>query len=150
MASFNKFNSFVDYLCKAGGAGGINMNTDAIYVGLTNSAPVATNTVWANITDIGTANGYTTGGAQAVAQGGTSVSNSSGTETMAVPATTWTSTTGTMGPFRYIVYYDFTATSPVTKPLIGWYDYGSALSLNGANGDTFTITPSGGALFTLA
>lgn len=142
MAAFQKFNLFVDDLMKAVN----NYNTDTIKVMLTNTSPVATNHVYGDISasELASGDGYTTGGATVT---GTGVSNSSGTETLAAAATTWTSVTGTMGPFRYIVYYDFTA---ALKTLMGWYDYGSALSLNGANGDTFTVTPSGGALLTLA
>ncbi len=58
MASFNKFNSFVDDIAK----GVHNLSTGALKVVLTNSAPVATNTILANITQIANGNGYTTGG----------------------------------------------------------------------------------------
>lgn len=141
MASFNKFNNFTDDLMK----GVMNLNSDTIKALLTNTAPVATNHVYSDISgnELANGNGYTTGGATV---GGTGVSNSSGTESLAANPTTWTSSTGSMGPFRYIVYYDST---PSTKTLIGWYDYGSALTLNGANGDTFTITPAGSVLCTL-
>ena len=44
--------------------------------------------------------------------------------------------TGAVGPFRYVVLYNDDPTSPA-NPLIGWYDYGSSISL--ANGETFTI-----------
>ena len=141
-ASFNKFNLFVDDLAK----GVMNLSSDTIKVMLTNTAPVATNHVYSDIssTELANGNGYTTGGATVA---GTGVSNSSGTETMTANPTTWTSSSGSMGPFRYVVYYDST---PSTKTLIGWYDYGSSLTLNGANGDTFTVTPAGGDLLTLA
>jgi hypothetical protein len=142
MASFNKFNKFVDHLSKKE----LNLNTDTIKVMLTNTAPVATNDVYGDIsgTELASGNGYTTAGETVT---GTGVSNSSGTETMTAAATTWTSVTGNMGPFRYVVYYDNTATN---KALIGWYDYGSSVTLNGAAGETFTVTPSGGNLLTIA
>lgn len=142
MASFNKFNNFVDGLAK----GAMNLNSDTIKVMLTNTAPVATNTQYSDISanELASGNGYTTGGATVT---GTSVSNASGTESLAASATTFTSSTGSMGPFRYVVYYDST---PTTKYLIGWYDYGSSITLNGASGETFVVTPSGGVLLTLA
>jgi len=142
VASFNKFNLFVDDLCK----GVMNLNSDTIKVMLTNTAPVATNHVYSDISgnEVANGNGYTTGGATV---SGTSVSNSSGTESLAASATTITSSTGDLGPFRYFVYYDST---PTTKTLIGWYDYGSSLTLHGASGDAVTITPLGGVLCTLA
>jgi hypothetical protein len=46
-----------------------------------------------------------------------------------------------MGPFRYVVAYDST---PVTKTLQGWWDYGSSISL--ASADTFTISWGSGFL----
>ena len=106
---------------------------------------MATNHVYGDIsgTELANGNGYTTGGATV---SGTGVSNASGTETMTASATTWTSVTGSMGPFRYVDYYDST---PATKTLIGSYDYGSSLTLNGVNGDTFTVTPAAGDLFTM-
>lgn len=142
MASFNKFNLFSEDLMK----GVMTLSTDTIKVMLTNTAPVATNHVYSDIsaTELANGNGYTTGGATVA---GTGVSNSSGTESLAANATTWTSSTGSMGPFRYVVYYDST---PSTKTLIGFYDRGSSVTLDGTNGDQFTVTPSGSVLCTLA
>jgi hypothetical protein len=56
----------------------------------------------------------------------------------------WTASVGNIGPFQYIVLYNTTSTTPL-KPLIGWWDYGSALTLNGANGDSLTVKFNGGA-----
>lgn len=141
MASFNKFDKFTDDLCK----GVMSLNSDTIKVMLTNTVPVRTNHVYSDIsgTELANGDGYTTGGATV---SGTSVSNSSGTESLNASATTFTSVTGDMGPFQYAVYYDST---PSTKTLIGWYDYGSALTLHGVSSDALTITPSGGVLCTL-
>jgi len=47
-----------------------------------------------------------------------------------------------MAAFRYVVLYNHTQTSPV-KPLLGYWDYGSALTLN--NGDSLTIKFNNGA-----
>jgi hypothetical protein len=41
---------------------------------------------------------------------------------------------GAVAPFRYVVIFNQTAAN---DELIGWYDYGSEITL--ANGDTFTI-----------
>lgn len=42
--------------------------------------------------------------------------------------------TGAVGPFRYVVIYNDTATN---KELIGFADYGSSISLS--NGETFRL-----------
>lgn len=140
MATFTKFNLFVDDLAK----GVMNLNTDTIKLVLTNTAPIATNHVYGDLTEIANGNGYTTGG---ITVTGTGVSNSSGTESLAASATTITSSTGSLGPFRYAVYYDST---PSTKTLIGFFDYGSSITLNGTAAEAITITPSGGVLCNLA
>ena len=44
--------------------------------------------------------------------------------------------TGAMATFRYAVVYNDTQTSPA-KPLVGWTDYGSAVSM--VNTNTFTV-----------
>ena len=140
MASANKFNGFVHALATKA----INLNTDTFKVLLTNTAPVATNTLYSDISanELASGNGYTTGGATVTGTGST---NASGTETVAGSAVTWTSATGSMGPFRYVVLYDSTSNN-----LVEWWDYGSSITLNGANGDQFTWTPTGSALLTLA
>jgi len=129
MAAFNKINAFVADI-----ANGIhNLGSNSLYVCLTNVAPVASNTVFANLTEIAAGNGYTTGGNVASL---TSSTQSSGLYklVLANPAT-WTATGGSIGPFRYVVLYNNTAAS---KNLIGWWDYGSSITL--ATGETFTVT----------
>ena len=56
----------------------------------------------------------------------------------------WTASGGNVGPFEYVILYD-----SASSKLLGWWDYGSAVTLNGANGDSFTFAPSGAVLFTL-
>lgn len=94
--------------------------------------------MWGDITEITAHNGYTAGGADTANTG----AGSSGTYTVTGTNITWTASGGTIGPFEYVVAYNHTQTSPV-KPLIGWWDFGSALTLNG--GDTFTIKFNGGS-----
>lgn len=59
---------------------------------------------------------------------------------------TITASGGTVGPFRYVVLYNDTPASPA-DPLIAWWDYGSALTLNDT--ETFTID-FGASIFTLS
>lgn len=135
MATFNKFNCFVEDLAEKVH----NLASDTLKVALTNTAPVATNTVLANITQISAGNGYTTGGATTTQA---SSSQSSGTYKLVLNDVTFTAT-GTVGPFQYAVLYNDT---PAGDPVIGWYDYGSAVTLS--NNETFTVDfdPTSGAL----
>lgn len=134
MAAFNKFNQFVADL----GNGVHNFSTNACKVMLTNTAPVATNAVKADLTEIVAGNGYTAGGNAAAI---TSWSQSSGTAklVLASPAT-WTASGGSIGPFRYAALYNSTPVSPAS-PLIGYWDYGSSITL--AAGETFTVSLDG-------
>lgn len=129
MATFNKFNQFVEDL----GLAVHNFPSHSLKVALTNVAPVATNSVLADLTQIAAGTGYTTGGNAA---NYTSWADTSGVAKLilADPAT-WTGSGGGMGPFRYVVLYNDTTTA-ATDPLIGWWDYGSSITL--AAGETFT------------
>lgn len=128
MASFNKFYPFVEALAEKVH----NLGADTLKVMLTNTAPVATNSVKTDITEITAANGYTAGGNTAAI---TSSAQTTGTYKLVLgdPAT-WTATGGSIGPFRYAVLYNDTALS---KNLIGWWDYGSSVTL--ADGEQFTV-----------
>ena len=130
MASFNKFNIFVQDI----GNGVHNLSSNACKVMLTNTSPTASNAVFADLTEIAAGNGYTAGGNTASI---TSYTQTSGTAKLilADPAT-WTASGGSIGPFRYAVLYNSTPTSPL-KPLIGYWDYGSSVTL--AAGETFTV-----------
>ena len=127
MATFNKFRAFVEAI----GQKKLNLNTDQLNVLLTNTTPVVTNSIYADIsgTELANGNGYVTGGQQ--------VTNNTYTQTAGVGKlvgddVTWTAT-GSMGPFRYVVLYDVTATN---KDLIGWWDRGVSVTLVAP--DTFT------------
>lgn len=127
MASFNKFNDFAEQI----GLKKINLDTDTLKVFLTNTAPVATDTAFGTPAEISAGNGYTAGGADA--QGVWSESPA-GTGQLVCTDIVWTASGGTIGPFRYAVLYDDTS---ATKHLIGWWDYGSSITLQ--IGETFTV-----------
>ena len=136
MATFSKFQSFVEKLAEKVH----NLGSDVIKVMLTNTAPSASaSNVKADITEITAGNGYTAGGTAATI---TSSIQTAGVYKLVLGDVVF-SATGTVGPFRYVVLYNDTATN---KDLIGFYDYGSNISL--ANGETFTIDfdPSAGVL----
>lgn len=142
MASFVKFQRFATDLAAGVHAGALNADTDTLKVYLTNTAPnVATHQVKANLAEIAGGNGYTAGGADTL----NAATTTSGTITVAGTDIVWTAS-GSVGPFRYAVLYNDTPTSPA-DPLIGYWDYGSAITL--ASGETFTVD-FGSALFTVA
>lgn len=116
----------------------MNLGSDVLKIILTNSAPTATNAIYTDITEISNGNGYTTGGATVTVS---SSSQSGGTYKLIGSAAnpTWTAS-GSVGPFRYVVLYDTTPSSP-SKPLVGYWDYGSALTLS--SGNTFTVSFDG-------
>lgn len=127
MAAFNKFNSFVEALAEKVH----NLGSDTLKVMLTNSAPAASNTVKADITEISAGNGYAAGGTAATIS---SSAQTSGTYKLTLADVVFTASGGSIGPFRYVVLYNDTATN---DELIGYFDYGSSISL--AAGETFTV-----------
>lgn len=142
MAVFNKFNDFSEQLVN----GAQDFDAHTYKVSLSNSAPVATNTIFSNITEISAGNGYTAGGTATTI----TVAEVTGTTTVSGTQVVFTASGGSIGPFRYVVLYNDTQTTP-NKPLVGWWDYGSGITL--ADGETFTVKFSNttpGAIFTLA
>lgn len=139
MASFQKFDSFVEAVAEKAH----NLGSDQLKVALTNTAPVATDTVYASLTSpLATTN---LSGATPFNLTTSSSSQTSGTYKLVIADLVLTAT-GAVGPFRYVVVYNDTATN---DELIGFYDYGSSISL--ANGETFTIDADASAgLLTIA
>lgn len=136
MATFTKINSFVEALAEKTH----NLGSDTLKFVLTNSAPSASNTVLANITEISAGNGYTAGGTQAVQ---VSSAQTSGTYKLVLQDVTITAAGGSIGPFRYAVLYNDTATN---DELIGWYDYGSSITITAGNSFSVDMDPSAGAI----
>lgn len=127
MPAFNKFNAFVEDMAEKVH----NLGADTLKVVLTNTAPAATNAQLSEITQIANGNGYTTGGATATISAS---AQTAGTYKLTLADVVFTATGGSMGPFRYAVLYNDTSTN---DRLIGWWDYGSAVTL--AEYDTFTV-----------
>jgi hypothetical protein len=127
MAAFNKFNAFVaDVANKTH-----NLGSDTLKVMLSNVAPVATNAVKADITEIGAGNGYSAGGTAITI---TSSAQSAGLYKLVGNNVTYTASGGSIAVFRYAVVYNST---PAPGNLIGWYDYGAALTIT--SGNSFTV-----------
>lgn len=124
-----------------------NLSSHTIKVALTNTAPnVATHTALADITQISTSGGYTGGAGGGVALSGVSYTESGGTGTFIATDTVITASGGSIGPFRYAVLYNDTATSPADA-LIGYVDYGSSITLADTESITLDYTTS---IFTVA
>lgn len=137
MAAYNKFQVFVENIAEKVH----DLGADALTVALcaAANAPVATNTVLANLTQIS----YTNLSARTLTI--SSSSHTTGTYSLVLADKVLTAS-GAVATFRYVVIYNDTPTSPA-DPLICWFDYGSDVTL--ANGETFTID-FGTSLFTLA
>lgn len=100
---------------------------------LTNVAPLATNSVKADLTEITPGNGYPAGGATVTL---TSGDQTSGVFKLVLEDVTITAGGGSIGPFRYAVLLNDTPVSPL-KPLLGRWDYGSAITLS--DGQQFVV-----------
>ena len=140
MATFNKFQSFVENLAE----GVHNFSSDAsctITVALcaAANAPVNTNTVLANLTQAS----YTNCSSRVMSVA--SSSQTSGTYKLVLNDLTLTASGGTVGPFRYVVLYNDDPTSPA-DPLIGWYDYGSDVTLQDTETFTIDADPTNGVI----
>ena len=123
MASWNKFQQFAENL----GKGVHNFTADAnctVTVALcaAANAPVATNSVLADLTQIA----YTNLSSRVVT--GISFEHTTGTAALAATDLTLTASGGSVATFRYVVFYDDDPTSPA-DPLIGWLDYGSNVTM---------------------
>lgn len=127
--AYQKFNAFVEHLAEKVH----NLQSDTLKVLLTNTAPTAANAVKADLTEISAGNGYTAGGNTITVS---SSAQTSGTYKLVLADSTFTASGGTIGPFRYPVLYNDTPTSPA-DPLIGFWDYGSAVTLN--DGESFVV-----------
>lgn len=134
VATFNKFHCFVEDLAEKVH----NLGSDALKVFLSNDAPAVTDTAYDGVVgttgpaEIAAGNGYTAGGNAAAVSSST---QTSGTYklVLADPAV-WTASGGSIGPFQYVVLYNDTAAG---DQLIGWWDYGSAVTL--ADTESFAV-----------
>ena len=133
MAAFNKLNGFVEHLAEKEH----NLGSDTLTVALSNTAPGSEGTpptgttaacVLANVTQIS----YTNLSSRVLTTSASA--QSAGTYALSVNDLVLTASGGSVGPFRYVYIYNDTSTS---DKLIGYYDYGSSVTLN--DGETFTL-----------
>lgn len=125
MATFNKFHPFVEALAEKVH----NLGADQLAIALTNASnpPASGNSVLANLTQIS----YANLSSRAVTT--VSSTQASGTYKLVLQDLVLTAS-GSVAPFRYVVLFNDTTAS---DNLIGWYDYGSEVTLS--DGETFTI-----------
>jgi hypothetical protein len=138
MAAFNKFNVFVKDIAEKKH----DLSADNLKIMLSNVAPVATNAVLADLTEIAAGNGYSAGGTQATLS---SSAQASGVYTLKLNNVTFTASGGSISTFRYAVLYNSTQATPL-KPLIGWYDYGTTLVITSGNSFTVQFDATNGVL----
>ena len=144
MATYNKI---ADWAVNMGSVA--NEGTDQFVVALSNTAPGSESTpptgdgdgVLANITQVS----YTNCSSRNITT--SSSSQTSGTYSLVFSDLTLTASGGTVGPFRYVYVYDDTPTSPA-DPIVGYYDYGSSITL--ADGEDILIDFAAGGLYTRA
>lgn len=129
MASFVKFNAFIDEISK----GGHNLQTAVFKAALTNTAPTpATDTVWSTgvYPPPAAAGGYPSGGNTLTT---TSAATTGGVFKLVLVDSVFTATGAGIGPFRYVILYN----SSASNKLVGSYDNAASVTLNA--GDTFTV-----------
>jgi hypothetical protein len=125
-----------------------DLGSDTFKVVLTNTAPtVATDDALADITQIANGNGYTTGGATLTSVTWAETSGGSGVWQFTSADVVWTASGGSIGPFRYVVLYNDTPTTPTVDPLVGYLDYGSSITVT--TGNTFTVDVGASGWFQL-
>ena len=127
MAVFNKFRVTVADFA----AGKHNLGSHALRVMFTNTAPLVTNEVKADLTEIAAGNGYAAGGPSLTVSAS---GQTAGVYKVVADDLVLVAAGGSIGPFRYAVLYNDTAAG---DPLLGWWDRGSALTI--ADGDSFTL-----------
>lgn len=127
MASFVKVNSFVEAVAEKVH----NLGSDQLKIALTNTDPTASVTNYAGLTSpLATTN---LSGATPFNVTTSTSAQTSGTYKLVCADLTLTAT-GSVGPFRYVVLYNDTAAG---DEVIGYYDYGSSITL--ANTETFLV-----------
>jgi hypothetical protein len=138
MATATKFQCFVENLAEKVH----NLGSDTLKLMLTLTAPVVTNTVKGDLTEISAGNGYTAGGTAITI---TTSAQTTGTYKLIGNDVTFTASGGNIGPFRYVVLYNDTPTSPA-DPLIQFWDYGSSQTLTAGQVLTVDLHVTNGIL----
>jgi hypothetical protein len=141
MATYNKFQQFVEDLAKA--VHQLHAAGHTLKVYASNATPSASaDAIKTDLAEITPENGYPSGGSDIE----NDYTETTGTGTLTGVDKVWTAAGGSFGPLHYVPLYNDTPTDPV-DPLIAWWDYGSAVTV--LTGETFTVD-FGASIFTLA
>lgn len=127
MVAYVKFDQFVEDLAHK--VHDLAAPGDQLEIALSNTLPVAGNSILGNITEISYAN-----------LSARTITKTSSAQTAGLYKLTLTdlvlTASGAVATFRYVVVFNQAPASPL-DPLLGFYDHGSAVTL--ANGETYTI-----------
>lgn len=134
MADFNPFDRLAEDIYK--NLHDFRAAGDTFKIYLTNATPSSSNSLKADIAEISAGNGYTAGGEDME----NDEDISSGVVTMTAVDKIITASGGSIGPFQYAVLYNDTATD---DPLMGWWDYGSSISIPDGEDITLDVTATG-------
>lgn len=132
MAAYTKFLDYAEQVNKAVH----NWSSHTFKAVFCNTAPVNTNTVLSDLTQISNGGGYTGGAGGGVALDTVTLSETSGTAKVTIADEVFTATGASVGPLRYVAIYNDTASSPADA-LVCFFDYGSSITL--ADTETFTL-----------
>jgi hypothetical protein len=125
MATGNKFNDFIEQVGK--GVHQLHAGGHTLKIYLTNNAPSASeDTVKADLAGITEENGYAPADIQ------NDISEVDGVLSLTGADVVWTASGGPFGPFRYVVLYNDSPTSPA-DPLICWWDNGTSITITEGN-----------------
>lgn len=139
MATFTLFHDALKFI----GDGTIDLDTHTFKAYLSTVAPVqATHSVKADIAEITAGNGYTAGGFTLACTytetgGGTGVWRFNSTDP------TWTASGGSIATHQYLIVYDFSVSSPVVSPLVGYVNRGTSDVIADGNTRTWDVGSSG-------
>ncbi len=128
--TLTKVHSFVENLAEKA----IDLSGANLTIALTNTAHTATWDELADLTEVS----YTNCSSRVITVA--SSSQTTGTYKLVLTDLVLTASGGSVGAFRYIYIYDDGSTG---DKLIGYYDYGSAITL--ADGETLTLDFDGSA-----
>ena len=142
MASFTKVNDFVVNLVNH-----MDLDSDTLKIALSNTDPTSGtdvtadgNGILANISEIS----YTNLSSRTLSN--ITSTQTAGTYKLSADDLTLTASGGSIPAFRYVVIYNDTPTSPA-DPVIGYYDYGTSITLN--DGDAFIVDIGTNGIITL-